>query len=91
MAIIPQDPVLFAGSLRQCVDPFGTSTDEAIMKALFEVHLIGSNGNHAALNQYVEEGGSNYSVGERQLLCLARAIISTPKVLVMDEATGELI
>uniref|UniRef100_A0A7S2UQH5 ABC transporter domain-containing protein n=1 Tax=Attheya septentrionalis TaxID=420275 RepID=A0A7S2UQH5_9STRA len=90
MAIIPQDPVLFAGSLRQCVDPFGTSTDEAIMKALFEVHLIGSNGNHAALNQYVEEGGSNYSVGERQLLCLARAIISTPKVLVMDEATASL-
>ena len=91
LTIIPQDPALMEGTLRYNIDPLERCSDSDIISVMEKIgfdYIVKRN--NAGLNQEIAEGGSNLSVGEKQLICITRAILRKSKIIIMDEATASI-
>uniref|UniRef100_A0AAY4DHX2 ATP-binding cassette sub-family C member 10 n=1 Tax=Denticeps clupeoides TaxID=299321 RepID=A0AAY4DHX2_9TELE len=90
MAIIPQDPFLFSGTIRDNLDPCGCHSDRRLLDVLDECHIAAVIRRIGGLDAEVGEKGKSLSVGQRQLLCLARALLTEANIVCIDEATSSI-
>jgi len=91
VTVIPQDPILFTGTLRRNLDPLEQYTDERIIDVLKRAKLDDIiKRDPKGLLQEIRENGKNFSSGERQILCICRAILKANKVVLLDEATSNI-
>ncbi|CAH6718182.1 oligomycin resistance ATP-dependent permease Yor1p [[Candida] jaroonii] len=93
LSIIPQESILFRGTIRRNLDPFDEKTDDELWKALITSGLVDQRvgtDHKFHLDASVEDNGSNFSLGEKQLIAFCRALIRQSKILVLDEATSSV-
>jgi len=91
LSIIPQDPVIFEGSVRRNIDPFGNYGDDEIWNILRRIHLANAIEDlPKKLDSDLGEDGSNFSLGQRQLICVGRALLKRSKILLLDEASSSI-
>ncbi|KAJ3128571.1 hypothetical protein HK098_003997 [Nowakowskiella sp. JEL0407] len=91
LAVIPQDPVLFSGTLRTNLDPFSEKTDLELWNALEQAGLKAKIAAEPfGLDAIVSEGGDNWSNGQKQLICLSRAMLKNCQIIILDEATASI-
>ena len=89
LSIVPQDPFLIESTLRDNIDPLNIYSDEEILEIMDNLGIFKKTGKEK-LNIKIKENGKNLSLGEKQLICFARAIIKKNKIIILDEATSSL-